>query len=301
MCTSSFSRLPCYLAGAFAMLSAGVLPAQTDGGIAAPLAKELITVKAGTWRSEMVFTHAIWRDLLFYGGGSGSDGGDVRHEMEIGVFHLTAPDAGRQHPGNPVVTRAQFGLDGAGKGITPLSIIETDGRLFMFCTARPDGELMPRIVVIEASAEDPYTWKNMTVVVDQKFSGEKNNHGASAMVDPEDPGRLLLYFSALTPPAGYRILLASVPLDGIMDPGVYRLLNDYENPVLKREDAKTNYPFVRHEDGRYELYYSGQAIVSASGTRRRNDCAYATGPAIHAGHLYYSGRAKGKDRIAGFS
>ena len=191
-----------------------------------------------------------------------------------------------------------------------------ENRLFMFCTARPDDDLMPRIVVLEASVEDPYTWKDMTIVVDRALSGEANNHGASALIDPDDPTRLLLYFSALTPPAGYRILLATVPLDRIMDPGAYRLLNDYEHPVLKRENGKTNYPFMLYRDGHYELYYSGHSIgneatrsgfvstsdckdsfipageslVSPSGIAERNDCAYATGPGVHSGHLYYSGR-----------
>ena len=304
------------LLAAMAVLTNGALLAKTTAKTETPLPKELITVKPGTWRSETVFTHAIWRDLLFYGAGSGSDGGDPRHEMEIGVFHLTTPDSGRHDERNPVVTRSQFDLDGPGKGITPLSIIETEGRLYMFCTARPDDDLMPRIVVIEATVEDPYTWKNMTVVIDHGFSGEANNHGASALIDPENPEQLLLYFSALTPPNGYRILLATVPLDRIMDPAAYRLLNDYEHAVLKRENAKTNYPFARFHEGHYELYYSGQsipdrttrsgflsvsdrkdvfqpsdrAIFSATGIEGRNDCAYATGPAVHESHYYYSGR-----------
>ena len=304
------------LLAAMLMASGGLLPAQTAAEAESPLPKELISVKPGTWRSETVFTHAIWRDLLFYGGGSGSGGGDPRHEMEIGVFHLNTPDSGRHDHRNPVVTRSQFDLDGPGRGITPLSIIETGGRLFMFCTARPDDDLMPRIVVIETTVEDPYSWKNMTVVIDQGFSGEVNNHGASALVDPENPDQMLLYFSALTPPAGYRILLATVPLDRIMDPAAYRLLTDYKHAVIKRQDAKTNYPFVRFHEGRYELYYSGQsipdrttrsgflsisdrkdlfqpsdrAIFSATGIKGRNDRAYATGPAVHGSHYYYSGR-----------
>ena len=248
------------LLAAMAVLTNGALLAQTTAKTETPLPKELITVKPGTWRSETVFTHAIWRDLLFYGGGSGSDGGDQRHEMEIGVFHLTTPDSGRHDERNPVVTRSQFGLNGPGKGITPLSIIETGGRLFMFCTARPSDDLMPRIVVIEATVEDPYTWKNMTVVIDYRFCGEAKGHGASALIDPENPEHLRLYSSALTPPHVYRILLATVPLERITNPAAYCLLNDYEHAVITREDAKTHYPFACFHEGHYELSYSGQSI-----------------------------------------
>jgi len=283
-----------------------------------PFAKELITTEPQSWRSATVFTHVIWRDLLFYGGGSASGGGDPRHEMEIGVFHLSGPDSGHHNSRNPIITRAQFELDQSGKGITPLSIVEVDNRLFMFCTARPHDDLQPRIVVIEASADDPFSWKNLTVVIDQNLSGQTNNHGASALINPDNPEELLLYFAALTPPGDYRILLATVPLNRIMEPSAYRLVKPYADPVLKRDGAKTNYPFVRYDRGRsrYELWYSGHSIenpatrscfrsiseakdffspardaaVEPSGVPERNDCAYATGPKLHNGRLYYSGR-----------
>ena len=255
---------------------------------------------------------------MFYGGGSGLGGGDPRHEMEIGVFHLTGLDSGYHDERNPIVTRAQFNLDHPGRGITPLSMVEWQGRLFLYCTARPDKDLQPRIVVIEATIDDPFAWKNFTVVIDREFSGEANNHGASALIDPDDPTQLLLYFSALTPPADYRILLATVPLAQIMERSSYRLLKDYEHPVLQRHGAKANYPFVRYdaEKRHYELWYSGhslsnpqtrssfrsisrvkdsftaakQAIVEPSGDPSRNDAAYATGPKFYEGRVYYSGR-----------
>ncbi len=284
------------------------------------LPKELITTKPNSWRSATIFTHVIWKDLLFYGGGAGADGGDPRHEMEIGVFHLIQPDSGYHHEKNPVITRAQFGLDQPGKGITPLSIFDRGDSLFMFCTSRPDDDLNPHIVVISASVEDPFTWGNYTTIVDEKFSVKENNHGASAIVSPDDPGKLLLYFAALTPPQAYRILLAEVPIDKVSDPRAYALLNNYENAVLKREGAKNNYPYVIYHENRkeYELWYSGQtmdnpktrscyktsskqkdsfqptaqAVVNPSGISDRNDNVYATGPKVYGNHLYYSGRNK---------
>jgi len=293
----------------------------------ASLGKEIISTKADTWRSATVFTHVIWRDILFFGGGSGSDGGDPRHEMEIGVFHLTSPDSGYFGERNPVITRKKFALDQPGKGITPLSIVESGDRLFLFCTARPDDDLQPRIVVIEASIDDPFTWKNLTVVVDQEFSGEINNHGASALINPDDPSELLLYFAALTPPKEYRILLATVPLAKVMDPAAYQLVKGYDDPVLQREKGKTNYPAVRYDDERkeYGLWYSGHsitdtktrssfrtvskksdffdpaetAVIDQSGDPTRNDCAYATGPKFHDGWLYYSGRGEARGDYRG--
>ncbi len=293
----------------------------------ASLGKEIISTKADTWRSATVFTHIIWRDLLFFGGGSGSDGGDPRHEMEIGVFHLTSPDSGYFDERNPIITRKQFDLDQPGKGITPLSMVESGDRLFLFCTARPDDDLHPRIVVIEASVDDPFTWKNLTVVIDQDLSGEINNHGASALVNPDDPTELLLYFAALTPPKDYRILLAKVPLAQVMDPTAYRLEKGYDEPVLQRENGKTNYPAIRYDEKReeYELWYSGHsldnlatrssfrtvskkfdffapaktAVIDPSGDLTRNDCSYATGPKFHDGWLYYSGRREARGDYRG--
>jgi hypothetical protein len=284
------------------------------------LAKEIITTKPNSWRSATIFTHVIWQDLLFYGGGSGSDGGDPRHEMEIGIFHLTAPDSGFHHENNPVVTRAKFGLDKPGKGITPLSIFDRGDSLFMFCTSRPDDDLNPHIVLISASVNDPYKWGNYRTVVDEAFSGEENNHGASAIIDPDDSSKLLVYFAALTPPHDYRILLAEVPVAKVSTSVAYTLKNDYANAVLQREGAKTNYPFVRYDEARqeYELWYSGQtldnkgtrscyktvskhkdsfqeaekAVIEASEISHRNDNAYATGPKVYGDHLYYSGRNK---------
>ena len=247
--------------------------------------------------------------------------------MEIGVFHLTGPDSGYFDERNPIITREQFALDQPGKGITPLSIVESGDRLFLFCTARPDDDLQPRIVVIEASVDDPFTWKNLKVVVDQDFSGEVNNHGASALINPDDPSELLLYFAALTPPKEYRILLATVPLAKVMDPAAYQLVKGYDDPVLQREKGKTNYPAIRYDDERkeYELWYSGHsmtdpktrsssrtvskkfdsfplaeiAVIDPSGDPTRNDCAYATGPKFHDGWLYYSGRRDSRGNYRG--
>lgn len=282
------------------------------------LPKELITVEENTWRSATVFTHVVWKDLLFYGGGSGSDGGDPRHEIEIGVFHLTGPDSGYHYPDNPIVTRKQFGLDKPGKGITPLAIYERRDSLFMFCTSRPDNDLQPRIVLISASAENPFEWGGYTTIIDKSFSGKANNHGASVIVDPDSPKNLLLYFAATSPSEEYRILLATVPIDKITSPKAYRLLNSYRSAVLKRENAKTNYPHVHYLEStkEYELWYSGHslhngstrssfktvskqkdyfepanhAIVDPSGLSDRNDNAYATGPKAYGDDLYYSGR-----------
>ncbi len=282
------------------------------------LPKEIITTQPNSWRSATVFTHAIWQDLLFYGGGSGDSGGDPRHEIEIGVFHLIAPDSGYNHPNNPVVTRAQFGLDKPGQGIAPLSIFDRGDSLFMFCTSRPNDDLNPRIILISASVNDPYTWDNYRVIVDEAFSGKENNHGASALVNPDRLDSLLLYFAALSGKEDYRILLAEVPIADISDPAAYTLLNDYDNAVLQRTGAKTNYPYVRYDQERqeYELWYSGhtgynaktrscfrtvsahndsfpparQAVINPSGKSNRNDSAYATGPKVYQDHLYYSGR-----------
>lgn len=282
------------------------------------LPKELITIQPGTWRSATIFTHIIWKDLLFYAGGAGADGGDPRHEMEIGVFYLSGPASGYHHENNPVITRAQFGLDKPGKGITPLSIFDRGDSLFMFCTSRPDDDLNPHIVVISASTDDPFSWGNYTTVVDEAFSGKENNHGASVIVNPDDAGKLLLYFAALTPPEDYRILLAEVPVTNVADPAAYTLLNDYSNAVLQREGSKTNYPHMIYNEARqeYELWYSGhtidnkatrssfktvstqkdsfqpatEAIVNPSGMSSRNDNVYATGPKAYGNHLYYSGR-----------
>ena len=282
------------------------------------LPKEIITTQPNSWRSATVFTHAIWNDLLFYGGGSGSSGGDPRHEIEIGVFHLTEPTSGYHHPNNPVVTRTQFGLDKPGRGITPLSIFDRSDSLFMFCTSRPNDDLNPRIVLISASVNDPYTWGNYLVIVDSTFSGKKNNHGASVIVDPDNPNQLLLYFAALSGKESYRILLAEVPVASISDPTAYTLLNNYDKAVLQRTGSKTNYPYVRYDQERqeYELWYSGhtahnsktrscfrtvstqkdsfppatQAVINPSGITNRNDSAYTTGPKVYQNHLYYSGR-----------
>lgn len=265
-----------------------------------------------------MFTHVIWNDLLFYGGGSGADGGDPRHEIEIGVFHLTGPASGYQHENNPVVTRTQFGLDKPGRGITPLSIFDRGDSLFLFCTSRPDDDLNPRLVLISASVNDPYTWGNYRTVVDEGFSREENNHGASVMADPDRPDTLLLYFAALTPPQEYRILLAEVPIAKVSDSRAYSLRNNYAEAVLRRDRAKANYPYVRYDKTRreYELWYSGhtignpktrssfktvskqkdsfqpasEAFVHPSGMSDRSDCAYATGPKVYENHLYYSGR-----------
>ncbi len=286
------------------------------------LGKEIITIEPGTWRSATVFTHVVWRDLLFYGAGSGSDGGDPRHEMEIGIFHLVKPDSGYHNKNNPVITRKQFGLDQPGKGITPLSIYDRGDSLFMFCTSRPDDDLQPHIVQISASVADPYSWGNYRTIIDNEVSGELNNHGASVLVDPDDEGQLLIYFAALTPPHEYRILLGQMPNDKISDPAAFKLLNDYEHAVLGREGGKTNYPFVRYDQKKkhYELWYSGHTIgntatrscyvtrstvkdrfkpadeifYEASGVSDRNDNAYATGPKVVGNSLYYSGRREGK-------
>lgn len=286
------------------------------------LPKELITVEEGTWRSATVFTHVIWNDLLFYGGGSGSDGGDPRHEIEIGVFHLQKPDSGYQHTDNPIISRKQFGLDRPGRGITPLAIYERRDSLFMFCTARPGVDLEPRITLISASVDNPYSWGGLKTIVDENFSGMANNHGASVIVDPDDSQNLLLYFAATAPKEDYRILLATVPIEKISSPRDYKLLNDYSSAVLKREGVRANYPYVRYDKSakEYELWYSGislhdnvtrscfktvsqrknyfepatKSVVDASGRVDRNDNAYATGPKVYGNHLYYSGRNKGK-------
>lgn len=285
------------------------------------LPKELISVKEDTWRSATIFTHVIWNDLLFYGGGSGSDGGDPRHEIEIGVFHLKGPDSGYQHPDNPIITRKQFGLDKPGKGITPLAIYERRDSLFMFCTSRPNDDLQPRIVLISASVENPFEWDNYKTIVDKDFSGKVNNHGASVIVDPDNPENLLLYFAATSPSEEYRILLATVPIEEIASPKAYRLLHGYASAVLERKDKKTNYPHIRYHNStkEYELWYSGhslgnpttrssfktvserkdhfdpadRSVVDPSGVSSRNDNAYATGPKVYGNDLYYSGR---KDR-----
>jgi len=282
------------------------------------LPKELVTIKEDTWKSATVFTHVIWKDLLFYGGGSGSDGGDPRHEIEIGVFHLRTPDSGSDHPDNPVITRKQFGLDRPGRGITPLTIYERKDSLFLFCTTRNGEGLNPNIALISASVDDPYSWGDLKTIVNKDFSGKENNHGASVIVDPDNPKNLLLYFAALTPTEEYRILLATVPIAEISSPKKYRLLNDYSSAVLKREDGKTNYPYVRYLSStkQYELWYSGHSpdnsatrssfktvskkkdhfepskysIVDPSGRADRNDNVYTTGPKVYGNELYYSGR-----------
>ena len=286
------------------------------------LPKEIITIKKGTWRSATVFTHVVWNDLLFYGGGSGSDGGDPRHEIEIGVFHFLTPDSGFHHKNNPIITRRQFGLDEPGKGITPLSIFDRGDSLFMFCTSRPHDDLQPRIILISASIDNPYEWSNYKIIVDKAFSGKENNHGASAIIDPDDPKNILLYFAARSVNDEYRILLATVAKNNISSRGSYCLLKDYNNPVLKRDDAKVNYPFIRfiEKNKKYELWYSGQTpgnpatrscfktvsskkdkfapanetIVDASGINYRNDNAYATGPKAYGKNFYYSGRKKAR-------
>ncbi len=280
--------------------------------------KEIITTKPNSWRSATIFTHIIWKDLLFYGGGAGADGGDPRHEMEIGVFQLSGPAAGEHHANNPIITRAQFGLDKPGKGITPLSIFDRGDSLFMFCTSRPDDDLQPHIIVISASVDNPFRWGNYRTVVDDAFSGKENNHGASVITDPDDPTNLLLYFAARTAPDDYRILLAKVPVADVSNPIAYTLLNDYAHAVLQREETKTNYPHVVYNKTRreYTLWYSGEtmgnpatrscfktvskhkdsfqpadeSIVDASVQPDRNDNAYATGPKAYGKHLYYSGR-----------
>jgi len=282
------------------------------------LPKEIITTQPDSWRSATVFTHAIWNDLLFYGGGSGSSGGDPRHEIEIGVFHLTEPTSGYHHANNPVVSRAQFGLDRPGRGITPLSIFDRGDSLFMFCTSRPNDDLNPRIVLISAKVNDPFTWDNYRIIVDEAFSGKENNHGASALVNPDKPDSLLLYFAALSGKENYRILLAEVSITDISDPSAYKLINDYNSAVLQRAGAKTNYPHMQYNQERqeYELWYSGhtiynsktrscfrtisaqkdsfqsvtQAVINPSGITNRNDSAYATSPKVYQDHLYYSGR-----------
>lgn len=286
------------------------------------LPEELITVKENTWRSATIFTHVRWKDLLFYGGGSGSDGGDPRHEIEIGVFHLTTPNKGNQHPDNPIVTRKQFGLDKPGKGITPLAIYERKDSLFMFCTSRPNDDLQPRIVLISASVKNPFKWGDYKTIIDKNFSGKDNNHGASVIVDPDNPENVLLYFAASDPSEEYRILLATVPIAEISSPKKYGLLNDYSSPVLKREDGKTNYPHIRYDSSteEYELWYSGNSpdnsstrssfktvsklknhfepalnsVIDPSGITDRNDNVYATGPKVYGNHSYYSGRNKNK-------
>lgn len=286
------------------------------------LPKELISVEEGTWRSATVFTHVIWKDLLFYGGGSGSDGGDPRHEMEIGIFHLEGPDSGTQHPDNPIITRKQFGLDRPGRGLTPLAIHERQDSLFLFCTARNGKGLHPNIILIGASVDNPYSWDGLRTVIDQKVSGEENNHGASVIVDPDHPENLLIYFAARTPPHEYRILLATVPIAEIASPKSYRMLNDYASAVLKRENGKTNYPHIRYDASNksYELWYSGHSpdnagtrssfrttskrkdrfepashsVIEPSGKADRNDNVYATGPKVYGNALYYSGRNEKK-------
>ncbi len=283
-------------------------------------AKEIISVKPNSWRAATVFTHVIWNDILFYGGGAGKDGGDPRHEMEIGAFHLITPDSGYHHNNNPIITRAQFNLDKPGKGITPLSIFDRGDSLFMFCTSRPDDDLQPHIVQIAASIENPYKWENYKTIVDEAFSGKVNNHGASVIVDPDNPDNILLYFAARSPEDNYRILLATVPIAEIAVPTSYKLLKSYHSPVLSRPNGKTNYPFVRYcsDTKEYELWYSGQTIdnpktrscfktlskqkdnfnaatkeiIKASGIPMRNDNAYATGPKVYQNNLYYSGRNK---------
>lgn len=295
--------------------------------LAQSLPIEVITIEPNTWRSATVFTHVIWKDLLFYGGGSGSDGGDSRHEIEIGVFHLTGPASGYQHEGNPVITRTQFGLDEPGKGITPLSIFDRGDSLFMFCTSRPDDDLKPRIVLVAASVNDPYSWGNYRTIVDEAFSGEENNHGASVIADPDRPDTLLLYFAALSASENYRILLAEVPTANVSDPRAYTLLNNYAEAILRRDSAKVNYPYVRYDETRreYELWYSGhtsgnfnirscfktvsdqkdsfspaaEAILNPSGVNHRNDCSYATGPKVYKNHLYYSGRKEKQGNYVG--
>jgi hypothetical protein len=188
----------------------------------------------------------------------------------------------------------------------------------MFCTSRPDPDLQPRIVLISASVEDPYTWGGYRVLINGKLSGQENNHGASVLIDPDRPGFLLLYFAARSSQNEYRILLATVPVEKVSNPDSYQLLNDYQHPVLARDDAKVNYPFVQYDQNtkNYTLWYSGQtignpatrscyrtssilkdnfqpassSILDASGAAGRNDRAYATGPKINQGYLYYSGR-----------
>ncbi|MEQ9286364.1 MAG: hypothetical protein RIG77_05620 [Cyclobacteriaceae bacterium] len=286
------------------------------------LPKEIITVKPNSWRSATIFTHVIWKDLLFYGAGSGSGGGDPRHEMEIGIFHLIKPDSGYHDKRNPVITRSRFGLDQPGKGITPLAIYDRGDSIFMYCTSRPDDDLNPHIVQISASVKDPYSWGNYRTIVDHTFSGQQNNHGASVLIDPYHPENLLLYFAALTSPNEYRILLAEVAIKDVSKPEAYILVKDYENAVLGRDGGKTNYPYVRYDrpNKTYELWYSGHTIentntrscyltksltkdrfkpatqifLQASEIATRNDNAYATGPKVYGNHFYYSGRNQAK-------
>jgi len=288
--------------------------------LAAPGAEPLVTTRPDSWRSATVFTCAAWKDLLFFGGGAGADGGDPRHEIEIGVLRLG--DDGGFHPDNPIITRTQFDLDRPGRGITPLAIVEHRRRLFMFCTARPAADLQPHLVVIEAAVDDPFTWRGLATVIGPELTGEANHHGAATLIDPDDPERLLVYFAARTPPAEYRILLAEVPLDRIKESAAYRLVRDFDSPVLERDGAKANYPFVRHdrEHDEFELWYSGHAIDDPStrasfvtrsrdprrfepATRAaiepargsdRDDAAYATGPKVHDGFLYHSGRPRAR-------
>jgi len=297
------------------ILSFGFVSGQNMG-------KEIITVKPNSWRSATVFTHVIWNDILFYGGGAGEDGGDPRHEIEIGAFHLFKPDSGYHNKNNPIITRKQFDLDQAGKGITPLAIFDRGDSLFMFCTSRPDDDLHPQIVQISASVKNPFNWVNYKTIVDESFSGKVNNHGASVLIDPDNQDNILLYFAALSPGDEYRILLATAPIAHISSPKSYQLLNDYNSAVLQRDGAKTNYPFVRYkpEKKQYELWYSGQTtdnpktrscfktvsnqkdkfqattreMVKASGILSRNDNAYATGPKVYGNNLYYSGRKEAK-------
>ena len=266
--------------------------------------------------------------MLFYGGGSGSNGGDPRHEIDIGVFYLKKdhPRFGTQHPCNPVITRAKFSLNKPGQGITPLSILESNGWLYMFCTSRPHKDLDPRIVVIKASVNEPLKWNHYSVVIDASVSKCKHNHGASAMINPENKTEVLVYFAACSPPNDYRIMLASVPLDKILDKASYKLLRTYEKPVLFRQNAKANYPYVRYDSQQklYELWYSGhtrpgsrsrscfvtrsprpdqfepakEPIISPSFQDHRNDKVYATGPKHYNDQVFYSGRkdARGPNR-----
>ncbi len=309
-----------------------------------PPGVQIVGTKAGSWRSATVFTHAIWNDMLFYGGGAASDGGDPRHEVEIGVFHLRehartrrdmAADCaagdekllGLHNPRNPVITRAQFGLDQPGKGITPLSILEASGTLYMFCTSRPGDDLHPRIVVITADVEQPLQWGNYSIVIDQSLSGCLHNHGASAILNPDNSSEVLVYFAACTPPSEYRILLASVSVDKITEQSYYTLLKPYDNPVLERRNAKANYPFVRYNAAKrqYELWYSGHThpgsrtrscfvatsrrkdsfepaerpVVMPSARVDRDDNAYATIPQVHGSCLFYSGRKDARGSYRG--
>ena len=233
------------------------------------LPKELITVNENTWKSATVFTHVVWNDLLFYGGGSGSDGGDPRHEIEIGVFHLTKADSGYEHPDNPIITRKQFGLDQPGRGITPLAIYERKDSLFLFCTARNGENLNPNIVLISAPVNNPYKWGGLKTIVDKDFSGKENNHGASVIVDPNHPKNLLLYFAALSPSEDYRVLLATVPIAEIACPESYRLLNDYSSAVLKRSTERQTIPLFATPNRKKNMNYGIQAIARIIARRDR--------------------------------